>query len=394
MPEFNAIEFMDLLRKKDENVLKEYLQNIPSKIQQDPLNNLVTQLIQNKYWDTLDWCIDHNYIETDLFEYDDFNRTPIAVLLRPNLYTATDLADYKPHLAKYLAKIYDINEEVASHNLLSFALDNKSPIEILQTIIDTGIRMDFHTKYGETYLYQFCQQLRMPPPNTEAITQLLLDNGVDINATTIENKTALFLTLEAKNIPLTKMLLEAGADVNIADTKGITPFYIAAVYMQNPELVKLLLEYGTPDFTHLTTDKENLLNACLRYFQNGEKSMQVIALLLENGASLMATSEYYSKPKSGIDWVAEKPSELLSYLLDHKYIDVNEIDNDGNTILTKVCMIDCNYEEPVAKDIYRKVKLLLNSRADATIENRFDKKAVDYAMQDQLKTKIVELLLR
>ncbi len=393
MSEFNASAFMEVLYKRDEKLLLGHLENLSSKIPPEQLKNLLSQLIQNKYWETLDWCIDKGYIESDLFEFDDFNRSPLSVLLKPNLYSQPDMDAYLPHLEKYLSKIDDINEEVAGQNLLSFALDQKSPIGILELIIKAGINIDYRSRYGETYLYKFSQQLRMPPPNTEQIIQLLIDNGVDINAPTIENKTALFQALESGKTPFVKLLLDNGADVNIADTKGVTPFILAAAHLQTLDSLRLLFEYGTPDFSHLTNEKENLLNAALRYFQSGERNLQIIGLLMENGADLNATSEYYSRQKSGIDWVAEKSSELLSFLLERNYIDVNNVDNDGNTLLIKVCMYDCNHEESVAKEIYRKVKLLLKNGADANIENRFDKKAVDYAMLDQLKTKIVETLL-
>ncbi|PZP51368.1 MAG: hypothetical protein DI598_03415 [Pseudopedobacter saltans] len=393
MAEFIANDFNQILFKRDESLLLDYLENLSTKIPDQHLNNLLTQIIQNKYWNLLDWCIAHDYIKTDLFEYDEFNRSPLTLLLKPYLHNTDDLAAYLPHLENYLSKIDDINEEIGGFNLLSFAIDFKSPIEILRAIISAGINMSYQTRYGETYLYKFCQQLRMPPPNAEQIIQLLIDNGVDVNAGTVEKKTALFPTIESSKTNFVKQLLENGADVNVIDWKGLTPFILAAAHLQTRETLQLLFEYGSPDFSHLTNEKENLLNATLRYFQGGENSLQIIDLLIANGADLTTTSEYYYKPKSGIDWVAEKPSELLSFLLERNYIEVNNVDNDGNTILMKVCMYDSNHQESTAKDSYRKVKLLLKHGADPSIENRFDKKAVDYAMEDQLKTKIVETLL-
>ncbi|MDR3007454.1 MAG: ankyrin repeat domain-containing protein [Sphingobacterium sp.] len=394
MSEFDINVFMDITYKRDEKLLVEYLQSITSKPPEHQVTNVLKQIIQNKYWEAFELYLNKDWIQTDLFEYESFNHSPIAVFLKPALYDPAAIQAYLPYFNKFLSKIEDINEEVSGDTLLSFAIDNNAPIEILKALIDAGININFKSRYGESYLYLFCQKLGMPPANADQIIQLLLDNEVDVNATTIENKTALFLAVSANKIAVCKQLLENGADVNITNTKGETPFLLAAAHSQNIDMLKLLLEYGTPDFTQLTKDGENLLNVTLRFVQRDEHSINIIGLLLENGASLSATSQYYQKPKSGIDWVAEKSSELLSYLLEHHYIeDINEADNDGNTLLIKVCMYNCNYEESVAKDIYRKVKLLLKHGADSTIENRFDKKAVDYAMEDQLKTKIVETLL-
>ncbi|RAV27634.1 ankyrin repeat domain-containing protein [Sinomicrobium soli] len=393
MASFDRDAFFRILFSRDEHALLEYLKEPDGKIPAEQLDRLFQTIVQNRYWKTLEFCIENDIAEPDLFEYESFARTPVHTMLIPNLSREEDWQAYLPLFNAFLRRIEDIDEEVAGYNLLSYAIENKSPVAILKAVIDTGISMNYQSVYGVSYLYQCCQKLRMPRPDAGEVVQLLLDNGVDVNARTTAHKTALFQAVECAHIPVTRQLLEAGADVSQADTKGLTVFYIAAVHLQNAEMFKLLLEYGTPDFTRRNSDNENMLNAFLKYVQPGTSSLDILKLLLDNGASLTDTSEYYHRPKSGIDWVAEKPPELLAFLLEHDYIDVNARDDNGTTLLMKVCAYPSNHEESRAKDTYRKVKMLLKGGADPETENNEDKKAVDYAMEDQLKAKIVQVLL-
>ncbi len=393
MSEFDKDEFIKVLFSRNEDALIDYLKAPHGKLPESEVNRLFQTMLQNRFWEALAYCVDSNFVETDLFEYESINRTPLEYLLKPYLSKEEDWEIYLPIFNRFLSNIDDINEEIEGHNLLSYAIDNKSSIHILKALINAGIRMDYQNRYGLTYLHQFCKQLRMPPPTAEEIVQLLLDAGVDINAQTVTHETALFTAIEAGHLPTIKMLLEAGADINQVNANGYSLFYIAVAQRQDVNLLKLLLDYGVPDFSQLNKEKENLLNGFLRYFQGGESGMEILRLLLENGAVLTDTSDWYHTPKSGIDWIAEKPSEVLAFLLEHQYIDVDWKDDDGNTILIKVCAQDSNHEEMKAKQTYRKVKMLLKHGADPTIENTQDKKAIDYAMQDQLQTKVVELLI-
>lgn len=393
MSEFDKDAFIKVLFNRNEDTLIDYLKTPHGKLPESEVNRLFQTMLQNRFWEALAYGVDSNLVETDLFEYESISRTPLEYLLKPYLSKEEDWEIYLPIFNRFLANVDDINEEIEGHNLLSYAIDNKSSIHILKALIDTGIRMDYQDRYGLTYLHQFCKQLRMPPPHAEEVVQLLLDAGVDIHAQTVTHETALFTAIEAGNLPTIKILLEAGADVNQVNANGYSLFYIAAAHRQDVNLLKLLLDYGLPDFSQLNKEKENLLNGFLRYLQGGESGLAILRLLMDNGAVLTDTSEYYHRPKAGIDWVAEKPSEVLAFLLEHHYIDVNGQDDEGNTILMKVCAQDSNHEETKAKQTYRKVKMLLKHGADPTIENTQDKKALDYAMEDQLQTKVVELLI-
>lgn len=398
MSEFNQQNFFNTIYNDSEEELILYLTENYKIIPADKREQLLTTVMQNKKWKVFDYMIDHELINTELFEYDSFDDRLLSPIISQTKYFSTeDLTEYLPHFENFLNALDDINEELAGHNILSYALENGFPLEVVEAIFQNGIKQDFHNRAEQNYLHIALSQRQNRTENyTHNISSFLIDNGIDVNKEDIVKKTPLYVALENNYIvkPETiKLLLDNGVDVNAVDNKGISPIFYVSAYSKNLELLRLFLEYGTPDFNLLNKEGENLLNGFLKYSQASDTDNEMLMLLLDNGATLSATSKYYDKEKSGIDWVIEKPSELLKLLLDKDLIDVNEINNDGQTILIKVCQINPNYEEAVAKDLYRKVKYLLKAGADSSIEDRFDKKAIDYAMGDNMKSKIVETLL-
>jgi hypothetical protein len=115
---------------------------------------------------------------------------------------------------------------------------------------------------------------------------------------------------------------------------------------------------------------------------------------LEHGADLTAASLWYQKDKTGVDWLAEHTSTTLQEIVEKGFLDPSYSDNEGNTLLHKVCQVDLNYDENKARDLYKKVKYLVDKGVDPQLENTADKKAVDYAMDDNIKVKTVEWLLK
>lgn len=78
------------------------------------------------------------------------------------------------------------------------------------------------------------------------ITQLLLESGADPNAVTPDNETALLRLTRAGGPPAAfaiEWLIDAGADVKMADARGMTPLQYA-VLCGNPRVVDMLLTAG------------------------------------------------------------------------------------------------------------------------------------------------------
>lgn len=73
--------------------------------------------------------------------------------------------------------------------------------------------------------------------------QLLLEAGIDFNATDQRGGTALRYAVTGGHLEIVSALLEAGADVNVEDNDGYTPLRYAA-YNNQPKIVEALLEKG------------------------------------------------------------------------------------------------------------------------------------------------------
>lgn len=190
------------------------------------------------------------------------------------------------------------------------------------------------------------------------------------------------------------LLLENGADPNETDNQQNSSFYYAVGEQFSIPMYELLAASSSANFNTINKDGRTLLTEFIRMMSDSEHDMNALQRLLSDGADLNHCAQYYGNPKSGLDYIAEKKSGILKSVLDSGFIDVNEQDNQGNTILHKVCAYNVNYDTEAAKEIYRKVKLLLEIGADKDITNDKDENALTLASTDNLKIKTVELLMK
>jgi len=75
------------------------------------------------------------------------------------------------------------------------------------------------------------------------ISEILIENGMDINNVDHHDYTALHHAIYNKNLPFIKFLLENGADCNIPDEKSNYPL-MTATLLDDFEVVQLLIESG------------------------------------------------------------------------------------------------------------------------------------------------------
>lgn len=86
------------------------------------------------------------------------------------------------------------------------------------------------------------------PPNPEAI-QHLIEKGVDVNGRDKHGWTPLHFAARTKSVLVVKMLLNAGADVDPVNDKGISPLHLSLLKAPwSLEIAEILLEAGAdPD---------------------------------------------------------------------------------------------------------------------------------------------------
>ena len=126
--------------------------------------------------------------------------------------------------------------------------------------------------------------------------KLLLDNGADINLTTVIGSTALMLATAYSNkgssLETVRLLLENGTNVNLATKDGLTALMLAAVYANTDsslETVRLLLEKGA-DVNLVDKEGWTALMMAARY-SNTDSSLETVKLLLEKGAYVNLVDE-------------------------------------------------------------------------------------------------------
>lgn len=189
--------------------------------------------------------------------------------------------------------------------------------------------------------------------------KLLLARGADPNIEANDGKTALLTAIEKNDINLVKILLQSGANTNPKAPKlnlfslitEVSSHYIhgkivnlntfnkqedsplfAAIYKQNPEIVKLLLEYGANPLLNFSNDTIPPLMYAASF-----DSVDIIKLLLDFGADInhsgpmgetaLMLASVYGKPK------------IVHFLL-QAGADISIKDKTGATALVRASSLD------------------------------------------------------
>ncbi len=112
-----------------------------------------------------------------------------------------------------------------------------------------------------------------------SIVSVLLEAGVDTEATDGEGRTALMAAVMEMQHACVERLLTGGASVNAQDTLGAAPLYLCARYGQ-AETLKLLLEWGADPNLATATGLSPLISAA--WVGDAAKT----AMLLQAGADV------------------------------------------------------------------------------------------------------------
>ncbi|KAK3320315.1 ankyrin repeat-containing domain protein [Cercophora scortea] len=170
-----------------------------------------------------------------------------------------------------------------THQVIERAYRNDGCVDVLRLILQKGADANAKDKRGTPVLTRAIIHLqeqlkilpgRIVPASWEAIWPLLLEHGADVNLADHAGKGPLFYAIEARQAPLVKALLEKGADVNELSKDGETPVCVAAT--SSEEILRMLLEKGAdPDLG--TNNKHQ--TALMRAAESDEDGNQLEILL-------------------------------------------------------------------------------------------------------------------
>lgn len=380
-------------RRADFQTAKQLLDDggvLPKTIEKFALGDAIRQIVHARRFEFLDMLINNKLIELDIYEYDRFDGTIIEQLFTSLKDNEADLEWFR----QFLSKITNKNDEVSNQTLLGYAFEKGADPALIKALIDAGCDTSYKNNAEENFIMQVVRKYIPDENKSLAYIDLLIAEGVDVNAPDIVKKTPLMAAVQKGKEYLLDILLKNGAEPNQADNDGETAFFNAVVNWSTYSIYEKLASYEMPDFDIRDKAGETILTGYLRrmYKESGD-NLKILERLIDDGADIRQTAPHYGVDRSGIDWVAEKSPGVLEMVLSKDIIDINEADNKGNTILHKVCAFNVNYEQDKARETYKKVKLLLAAGADAKLLNDQDKTAADLAGDDNLKAKTVELLL-
>ncbi|GAA0542334.1 ankyrin repeat domain-containing protein [Chitinophaga japonensis] len=367
-------------------------QKLPKDLPSHQKRNIYDRLLQSKAFDIVHALTASQTIETDLYEYEKLDGSVFESIFRNTGAAPADLE----FLASFLEKIDNVNDAVNNQTLLELAFTHSVPLEQIRVLADAGCDIHYKDNYEESYLHKIIKEYSIKEETGVGYLDYLLGQGLDPNAGNIVRKTPLHEALERNKQKYVELLLQQGADPNQPGKDGETAFYIAIVHQVcDAALYEKMAQYAPPDFDIANKDGETVLCGALRMRRNAsEAEVRLVKALIRDGADIYQTSLYYNKDKAALDWVSEQPAGMLEGILETGVVDPDRRDNEGNTLLHKVCGYNVNYDQEAARQLYRKVKMLIAAGADVNISNDQDQRPVDLAAQDNLKVKTVELLLK
>src|SRR6266702_4559271 len=132
------------------------------------------------------------------------------------------------------------------------------------------------------------------PQNALSVTQLLLEQGIDVNASDKDHATPLHLASSHGMLEVAWLLLNHGANANAENIQGQTPLHLTSrgedLSHRNPDVMRLLLELGV-DVNAQDKDQATPLHlAC------SHGNFETALVLLDHGAEANAQNAYGQTP--------------------------------------------------------------------------------------------------
>ncbi|XP_046649363.1 uncharacterized protein LOC124340776 [Daphnia pulicaria] len=151
---------------------------------------------------------------------------------------------------------------------------------------------------------------------------------VDIDGRDRDGKTALHFAFSANNAAMARYLLEKGADPTTRDNDGITPFHLAAAFTEDSNILDLLLA----NEKRIDINESNNSGLTALHMAIKTSNATIARFLLSKRADPNATDKNGQTPLHLAAKYA-KDMDIVELLLNHQDVDVNYLDNSGQSAL-------------------------------------------------------------
>ncbi len=341
----------------------------------------IGNMFHSRAYDMIKLLIDKGIIELDVFEYDKFQNTIFQHIID---------APFSDELVSFVESIIDdvdnIDDELQGKSWLGLAIEKKVNLKLIELLINHGCDVNKINTNEESYLFA---------TKDFALTEMLINQGLDVNKKNIIRKTPFFQVVASKDKDLIQLYLDNGVDVNALDNRDETVYNIVCFnIMDGDEIFELLANYDPPQVNLQNKNGESLFMRMAARAE-WENEIKLLGLMLEHGGDLFHEEvDGYGNPTTAANEIAKNPVAVLEMIAEKGYLDVDAVDARGNTWLHLVSKYDVNHNEKYAKELYRKVKFLLKHGADPALKNDEDKSPIDYAQEDNLKAKALQIMMK
>ncbi len=236
---------------------------------------------------------------------------------------------------------------------LASAIGIERAVEIFllkQHSISADIQIDLEVKDEE---YGYTPLLWAARYGHDAVVQLLLEKGADLEAKDKDGWTPLLWAAENGHNAVVQQLLEKGADLEAKDKEFDQTPLLCAVQIGHDAVVQQLLEKGA-DLE--AKDEEYGRTPLLWAVENGHNA--VVQQLLEKGADLESKDKQYDQ--TPLSWAAETGHDAVVQLLLEKGADLEAKDEYSQTPL--LLAAQCGHDAVV--------QLLLEKGADLEAKDK------------------------